>query len=59
MFGVGMGGGPALKGLNSSWQVRPFLSVSTRARLHVALGLGIHDTSIEEKCVYFFCSECE
>lgn len=54
-----MGGGPALKGLNSSWQVRPFLSVSTRARLHVALGLGIHDTSIEEKCVYFFCSECE
>lgn len=49
-----MGAGPALKGLNPGWQVCPVLFVSTRVRLHVPLGLGIHDTGIEEERIYFF-----
>lgn len=59
MFGVGMSAGPALKGLNSGWQARRILPVSTSVYLHVLSGLGVHDTGIEEERVYFFCSKCE
>lgn len=54
-----MGAGPALKGLNSGWQVCRFFVISTRVRLHVLPGLGVHDTGIEEEHVYFFCGKCE
>jgi hypothetical protein len=59
MFGVGMSAGPALKALNSGWQVRRIRAVSTRVRLHVLSGLGVHDTGIQEERVHFFRGKCE
>jgi len=59
MFGVGMGAGPALKGLNSGWQARRILTVSILVRLHPLSGLGVHNTVIKEERVYLFCGKCE
>jgi hypothetical protein len=52
-----MGGVPALKGLNSGWQVRYSRAVPTHISLHTLPGLGIDDTGIKEERINFLCSE--